>query len=179
MTGKTTDGEGKNKGKQRLMASPWKFQPHGESGLPMSELYPHLAKHADDLCLINGAHTDNPAHPQATIMWHTGSINFVRPSIGAWVVYGLGTENENLPGFVTINPPQNLGGAQNYGSSFLPASYQGTNVAAGPNGVANLKNGHYSRPGAAASPGSHPVDESRDAQSRQGKLGAGGRDRVI
>ena len=62
------------------------------------------------------------------IMAHTGSINFVRPSVGAWTVYGLGTENENLPGFITINPPQRLGGAQNYGSAFLPACYQGTRL---------------------------------------------------
>ena len=124
----------------KLLPSPWKFSQHGESGLPISELYPHLAKHSDELCLINGMHTDNPAHPQATIMLHTGSINFVRPSVGAWVVYGLGTENEDLPGFVTINPPNNLGGAQNYGSSFLPAAYQGTRLETGANPIANVTN---------------------------------------
>ncbi len=121
----------KKKYNGQLMPSPWKFPRHGQSGLPISELFPHLATHADDLCLINGAHTDNPAHPQATIMFHTGSINFVRPSVGSWVVYGLGTENQNLPGFVTVNPPDNLGGAQNYGSAFLPASYQATRISVG------------------------------------------------
>ena len=130
---------------RKLMPSPWKFPRRGDSGLPISELFPCVARHADQMCLINGAHTDNPAHPQATIMWHTGSINFVRPSIGAWVVYGLGTENQNLPGFITINPPQNLGGAQNYGSSFLPAAYQGTSVAAGANAVAHLRNPNFTR----------------------------------
>lgn len=123
-----------------LLPSPWKFAPHGESGLPISELLPNLARHADDLCLLNGMHTDNPAHPQATIMWHTGSINFVRPSIGSWVVYGLGSENQNLPGFVTINPPDNLGGAQNYGSAFLPASYQGTRINVAKEPIANIQN---------------------------------------
>jgi hypothetical protein len=73
-------------------------------------------------------YTDNPAHPQATIALHTGSATFVRPSVGAWVLYGLGTQNQNLPGFITINPPANLGGAQNYSNAFLPAAYQGTRV---------------------------------------------------
>ena len=123
----------------KLYPSPFKFKQHGESGLPISSLFPHLSKHADDLCLLNGMHTDNPAHPQATIMLHTGSINFVRPSLGSWVVYGLGTDNQDLPGFVTINPPANLGGAQNYGSAFLPAAYQATRVAAGNNPVANIR----------------------------------------
>jgi len=124
---------------KKLYPSPFKFERHGESGLPISKIFPHLSKHADDLCLLNGMHTDNPAHPQATIMLHTGSINFVRPSLGAWVVYGLGTENQDLPGFVTINPPANLGGAQNYGSAFLPAAYQATRIAAGNKPVANIK----------------------------------------
>ena len=122
----------------KLLASPFKFAQHGESGLHISELFPHLAKHADDLCLVNSMHTDNPAHPQATVMMHTGSINFVRPSMGSWVVYGLGTENQNLPGFVTINALTRLGGSQNYGSAFLPASYQGTRVTAGRNAIANI-----------------------------------------
>ena len=124
----------------RLLASPWKFSQHGQSGLPISELFPEVARHSDDLCLINGMHTDNPAHPQATIMLHTGSINFVRPSIGSWIVYGLGSENQDLPGFVTINPVNNLGGTQNYGSSFLPASFQGTAIEAGRNALANIRN---------------------------------------
>jgi hypothetical protein len=108
-----------------LIAPVAKFSPSGQSGIHMSELFPNLAKHADDLCILNGMQADSPAHPQATIQMHTGSFTFVRPSIGAWVVYGLGTENQDLPGFVTINPAS-LGGAQNFGSAFLPAAYQGT-----------------------------------------------------
>ncbi len=108
-----------------VFGSPFGFQQHGQSGLWISELFPNLARHADSLCLLNGMHADSPAHPQATIQMHTGSFNLVRPSMGSWVVYGLGTENQELPGFLTINPVA-LGGAQNYGSAFLPATYQGT-----------------------------------------------------
>ncbi len=115
-----------NKGR-KLLPSPFKFNPHGESGLPISELYPHVAKHADDLCLLNSMHTDVPNHPQSFLMLHTGEFRFARPSLGAWTLYGLGTENKDLPGFVTISPPSRFGGSQNYGSGFLPAIYQGTN----------------------------------------------------
>ncbi|MFT5105919.1 MAG: hypothetical protein ACI8XO_001228 [Verrucomicrobiales bacterium] len=131
---------GKGDGKSKLLASPFQFEKHGESGTPISSLYPHLAKHADDMCVLNGMHTTSPAHPQATIAAHTGSINFVRPSMGAWVTYGLGSVNEDLPGFITINPVNNLGGAQNYGSAFLPASYQGTRVGTGNGSISNIAN---------------------------------------
>ncbi|MEL7500548.1 MAG: DUF1501 domain-containing protein [Planctomycetota bacterium] len=122
---------GKNAPEQRnrkLMKSPWEFQQHGESGLPISSLFPNLAKHADDLCLINGMQGEVPNHPQAYLKMHTGSFRFVRPSVGAWSLYGLGTENQDLPGFITLNPETRVGGAQNYGSSFLPAIYQGTAI---------------------------------------------------
>lgn len=115
-------------GNKGLMPSPFKFQRHGESGLWFSELCPHLAKHADDLCFINSMHTDLPNHSQAFIQMHTGSFQFTRPSIGAWSLYGLGTENKNLPGFITLNPPSENGGARNYGSAFLPAVYQATKI---------------------------------------------------
>lgn len=111
-----------------LLASPWKFPQHGKSGLPISELFPHVAKHADDLCLINSMQTDVPNHPQSFLMLHTGEFRFTRPSMGAWLLYGLGTENQNLPGFVTINPPANGGGEQNFGNAFLPAAYQATAI---------------------------------------------------
>ncbi|QDT66787.1 hypothetical protein V22_40580 [Calycomorphotria hydatis] len=101
------------------------FQQHGESGLPITELLPETSKHADKLCLINSMYTDTNAHPSAVIAMHTGSATMVRPSMGSWMLYGLGTENQNLPGFVSINPTIRHGGAQNYGSAFLPAAYQG------------------------------------------------------
>ena len=115
----------------KLLASPFEFKKSGESGLWISELYPELAKQADELCLVNGMYTDVPAHPQAFQNLHTGSIQFKRPSLGAWTVYGLGSDNENLPGFITISPPQNNGGPINYGSAFLPAAYQATPISGG------------------------------------------------
>jgi hypothetical protein len=122
--GKTT---GNTKGR-KLMQSPWAFSQHGQSGLPISELLPNLARHADKLCLINGMHGDVPSHPECFVQLHTGSFQFVRPSMGAWVLYGLGTENQNLPGFISLCPPARVGGAQNYGSAFLPAVYQGSKI---------------------------------------------------
>ena len=124
------DGEalsGYRKG-AKLLASPWKSARHGKSGIEFSELFPELARHADRLCLLRGMHTDVPAHAQAFTKLHTGSFQFVRPSLGAWSLYGLGTENANLPGFVTLNPPSNNGGATNYGTAFLPATYQGLRI---------------------------------------------------
>ncbi len=114
-------------GKQKA-GSVVKFGQHGESGLWMSEFFPHLAGHADELCVINSMHTDVPNHPQSYLMMHTGDFRFARPSMGSWVLYGLGSENQNLPGFVTINPETRVGGAQNYGSAFLPPIYQGTPI---------------------------------------------------
>lgn len=110
----------------KLWSSPWAFQPYGESGIPVSELYPEVAQCVDDLCVINSMHGSNPAHGAAVLMTHTGSMNFVRPSMGSWVLYGLGSENENLPGFITISPSDQHGGVRNYGSAFLPAEFQGT-----------------------------------------------------
>jgi hypothetical protein len=109
-----------------LLKSPWEFRQYGESGLWVSDLFPHLAKRVDDLCLIHSIHGTNPAHGGAVMKIHTGTDNFVRPSIGSWVTYGLGSENANLPGFVTICPTLAFGGINNWSSAFLPAVYQGT-----------------------------------------------------
>jgi len=126
--GQPVGSQGGNARARKLMKSPWKFSQHGDSGLWLSELFPHLADRADDLCLLNSMHTDLPNHPQAAVQMHTGSFQFVRPSIGSWVLYGLGTENQELPGFITLNPLARIGGAQNYGSAFLPAPFQGTRI---------------------------------------------------
>ena len=147
---------GQGRGNRKLMKSPWKFSPGGESGLPISELLPNLAKHADDLCLLNSLHTDLPNHPQAAVQMHTGSFQFVRPSIGAWVLYGLGTENQEVPGFITLNPIARIGGAQNYGSAFLPAAFQGTRI--GGEGVPLAR---------ASIPNIRAANLSRDQQRRQ------------
>jgi hypothetical protein len=112
----------------KLMKSPWEFKQYGQSGLPVSSLFPEIGSCVDDLCVIRSMHTEGQAHGQAVLMLHTGDAAFVRPSMGAWVLYGLGTENDNLPGFITISPTLDTGGAQNYGSAFLPAVYQGTAI---------------------------------------------------
>lgn len=111
-----------------LMKSPFEFRRFGESGLEISELFSHVGSCADDLCVIRSIHADNNAHGGALLQLHTGSDTFVRPSIGSWITYGLGTENENLPGFVTICPTLGHGGVQNFSSAFLPAVYQGTPI---------------------------------------------------
>ncbi len=138
--------------KPELARDPWRlrFQQHGQSGLWISEAYPHLAQHADELCLLHGLHTDTPVHNVATVQLHTGSAVFARPSMGAWILYGLGTENQNLPGFVAMCMPSSAGGAQNYGSSFLPAAYQGTPIGRAkdrltPQHVRNVRNPNLSR----------------------------------
>ena len=88
----------------KLLGPLWKFAQHGENGMWISEVFPHLARQADDLCLLNAMHAPSRAHPIAIPMLHTGEFQFVRPSVGAWVLYGLGTENQDLPGFFTIKP---------------------------------------------------------------------------
>ncbi|MEO6785441.1 MAG: DUF1501 domain-containing protein [Chthoniobacteraceae bacterium] len=112
----------------KLLSSRWNFKQRGQSGLWISDLFPEVAAHADDLCLVRSMQTDVPAHPAAYSEMHTGSFQFIRPSMGAWTLYGLGSENENLPGFISIDPTPTNGGAKNYGSAFLPAIYQGTPI---------------------------------------------------
>ena len=111
-----------------LVGSPFEFRQHGESGLWISSLFPHLAERADDLCMINSMHCSNSRHGGAVLEWHTGSDTFVRPSMGSWITYGLGSENQNFPGYVTICQDLSQGGANNFGSGFLPAAYQGTTL---------------------------------------------------
>ena len=111
-----------------LLKSPWRFSRHGDSGLPVSELFPHLARQIDQLCILRSVHGTNPAHGGAALKLHTGTDQFVRPSMGAWVTYGLGTENQNLPAFVTICPTLAHGGVNNWGAAFLPAHCQGTPI---------------------------------------------------
>jgi hypothetical protein len=120
---------GKKASPHKVMKSPWKFQPYGESGLPVSELFRETAsQHSDSLCMIHSMHTEGVAHGPATLFLHCGATNFVRPSMGSWITYGLGSENENLPGFVTISPSAGNGGPRNYGPAFLPSRFQGTPV---------------------------------------------------
>jgi hypothetical protein len=115
-------------GGRRYYQSPWPFREYGQCGLPVSELFPYTGLHADDLCVINSMHTDIGNHPQAILQMLTGSFQFVRPSVGSWTVYGLGTENQNLPGFLSINSDFSAGGARKYGCAFLPSATAGTAI---------------------------------------------------
>jgi hypothetical protein len=126
---------------EKLLKSPWAFHPAGASGVPISELFPHVARHADDICFLNSVHGTNSAHGGACLKLHTGSDNFVRPSLGSWITYGLGTENRDLPAFITICPTLAHGGVNNWSSSFLPAHCQGTplGVASQPASAAKLR----------------------------------------
>jgi len=111
------------------LPSPWKFAKHGAAGTEVSELFPHLAKRADDLCVLRGMVADNINHNGACLQMNTGEQAFSRPSLGSWLLYGLGTENRSLPGYVVISPAQPAQGAPLWSNSFLPAAYQGTLVA--------------------------------------------------
>jgi hypothetical protein len=114
----------------KLLASPWRFRRHGQGGQWMSELLPHLATCADDLCVFTAMQTDAQAHETAVPMFHTGHPLQARPSIGSWTMYGLGAETNDLPGFIAMNPLRQFG-ANNHGSAFLPASHQATFVRPG------------------------------------------------
>lgn len=126
----------------RVMANLWRFRRYGECGQHVSDLFPHIAQRVDDLCFVQGLHTEGIAHGPATLFLHTGNINLVRPSMGSWVLYGLGTENQNLPGFVTICPSMGNGGPRNWSNGFLPAAYEGTAIgrAGTPAAEARIRN---------------------------------------
>ncbi len=111
-----------------LLKSPFRFAQHGQSGQWVSEVFPHVAGVVDDLCIIRSMHGSNSRHGGALLELHTGSDTFVRPAMGSWITYGLGTENQNLPGFITICPTLTHGGVNNYASAFLPAVYHGTPI---------------------------------------------------
>ena len=122
-----------------LLASPWKFSRHGQSGIEVSELLPQMASHIDDLCVIRSMVADNINHSGAALQMNTGEQAFSRPCMGSWLLYGLGTENQNLPAFVVVSPATVFQGAQLWASSFLPSAYQGTLVRDLQNPIANLR----------------------------------------
>lgn len=126
-----------------ILGSPWSFAKHGESGIEISELFPHLSKRADDLCVIRSMVADNINHNGACLQMNTGEQAFSRPSLGSWLQYGLGSENQNLPGFVVISPAQPAQGAPLWSNSFLPAAYQGTLVQDLKRPIANLGNDQF------------------------------------
>jgi hypothetical protein len=111
-----------------LLASPWQFRQYGQSGAWVSDLFPNVARCVDDITFIKSLHGSNEAHGGAMLKLHTGSDTFVRPSMGAWISYGLGTQNSSLPSFITISPTMGHGGVQNFGSAFLPPIHQATRI---------------------------------------------------
>jgi len=111
---------------QRVMQPLWEYKQHGQTGRWGSDLFPNMCRHVDDLTFIHSLHTEGVAHGPATLFLHTGTTNSIRPSMGSWISYGLGTENDNLPSFVSISPSLGNGGPRNYGNAFLPAVFQGT-----------------------------------------------------
>lgn len=133
-----------------LLRSPWRFRQYGETGAWVSDLFPHVGRCADSITFLKSIHGSNEAHGGALLKIHTGSDTFVRPSMGAWISYGLGTENESLPSFITINPTLGHGGVRNFGSAFLPPVHQATRIgssrkkAAGDAGITNLTSEHVS-----------------------------------
>jgi len=116
----------------------WKFSPRGQSGIEVSDLFPHIANQIDDIAMIRSMHTSHSNHYNATLGMHTGSFAFARPSIGSWLSYGLGTTNQNLPSFLVLAPQMPYAGTQVWASDFLPGAHQGTRVMPGAEPVANL-----------------------------------------
>jgi hypothetical protein len=110
------------------MASPFKFSRHGKSGIEVSEVFSAIARHVDDLAVIRSMDTDIPAHDVATLMMNTGSSRTVKPSLGAWALYGLGSANQNMPGYISLRPNGGSPGALNWGSAFLPGDLQATSI---------------------------------------------------
>lgn len=125
--------------KRRLLKPLWDFKQYGESGMHVSELFPHTGRHVDKMCMIHSMHTEGVAHGPSTLFLHTGATNLVRPSMGSWITYGLGTPNQNVPGFVTINPSASKGGPRNYSNAFLPTMFQGTAIGRAGQKVKNSK----------------------------------------
>lgn len=161
---------GQGEAQHRVMKSPWKFSQYGQTGRWVSELFPETARHIDSLCLLHGMHTEGVAHGPATLFLHTGATAFIRPSMGSWILYGLGRLNENLPGFVSIGPSSGNGGARNYGSAFLPARYQGTAVgqAGQPAKDAVIRN--LAGPGADTPAGRRHLEKWRELAGIQASL---------
>ena len=114
--------------KTTLMQSPFKFEKHGKAGIEVSEIYPELAKVIDDICIVRSMHTNNPNHEPGLLMMNSGEMQPTRPSMGSWLLYGLGTENQNLPGYVVLCPGKPVVGPQLWSNSFLPGVYQGTQI---------------------------------------------------
>jgi hypothetical protein len=123
---------------RKMLGSPWAAKPRGKSGIEVTELFPNIAECVDDLCIVRSMRGDHNDHFQATLGIHTGSVTFKRPSVGSWVTYGMGTENQNLPCYVVLAPEMPYAGSQIWSSDFLPGVYSGTRITSGPEPVPDL-----------------------------------------
>jgi hypothetical protein len=126
--GQLKDGTTRQTAAGRLLPSPFKFQKYGQSGIEVSELFPHVARCIDDICIIRSMHTNTPNHEPSLLMMNSGETQPTRPSMGSWLSYGLGSENQNLPGYVVLCPGKPVVGPQLWSNSFLPGIYQGTHI---------------------------------------------------
>ncbi len=128
-------------GSQPILGAPWSFRRYGDSGLPVSELFPNVARHVDDICFVRSFTTRSVVHAPAMYEVHCGRIFATHPSVGAWVTYGLGSESENLPAYVVMPQPEGApeGGPPCWGAAFLPAVYQGTLLRPGPKPILDLQ----------------------------------------
>jgi hypothetical protein len=150
-----------------LLKSPWEFKKYGQSGIEVSDLFPNVGQCVDDMCIIRSMHGDNTAHGGALLQLHTGSDTFVRPSVGSWVTYGLGTENRNLPGFITICPTLGHGGVQNWSSAFLPAAYQGMPIGNAAIPASKAQINYIANPSASADQQRMQLDLLKDMNEEQ------------
>ncbi len=141
-------------GEETVMKSLWQFRQYGESGHWVSNLFPEIGRHVDDLCFIHSMHTNGVAHGPSTLFLHTGATNVIRPSVGSWITYGLGTENQNLPGFITICPSSANGGPRNFSNAFLPTHYQGTAIGRAGISTTEARLNHLTNP-------SSPIESQR------------------
>ena len=131
----------RNVARNPLLGPVRSFRRHGESGLEVSDFLPRIAQHADDICVVRSLHGDSVNHPQSVYQMNTGSILMGSPSLGSWIAYGLGSENENLPSFIVLPDPGGglKGGPPAWGNGYLPTAYQGVTMRPGPSPILNLK----------------------------------------
>src|SRR5262249_2638404 len=134
-----------------LMASPFQTRQFGQSGIAVTELYPEVGQCIDDICVLRSMYTDNPNHEPGLLMMNSGNMQPIRPSMGSWLTYALGSENQNLPGFVVLCPGKPVVGPQLWSNSFLPGIYQGTHInnkAIDPKSIIRDVNNRYLAPAA-------------------------------
>jgi hypothetical protein len=161
---------------QKLMQPLWKFRAGGQSGKLVSDLFPEIRRHVDDLCFLHGLHTEGVAHGPATLFLHTGATVQVRPSLGSWVLYGLGSENNDLPGFISLMPSDANGGPRNFSNAFLPTVYQGTPIGRAQTGSSQMTIDHIRSPHLTQQQQQHRFDLTQQLNAVQAAATRNGQD---